>query len=124
MNMKDTQNCPICNNYLKNIKKDNHYLYNINHTDNYISHTCSLGMNHFLQFFTQKESKNVHFLKVSLTPNYSRFVEIDFFNNKSKISYFKPDKGTEYIELKKAIEPDFPKLILLKEKVDTLVNFL
>lgn len=121
--MIDTLNCPICNNRLKNKKFNEHYLHIANNVSNYIERTCKSGMNHSLQFFTEESTKKVHLLKVSLSPNYSRFIEIDYLNSKCRISCLKMGQP-EYIELKKIIAPDFPNLSILKEKVETLVTFL
>lgn len=121
--MIDTLLCPICSNKLRNRNIKNHYAYAIDNVSNYIERTCSGGMNHSLQMLTEQDTKKVHFLKTSLNHTYSRFIEIDFLNNKSRISCLKLGKP-EYIEIKKIFTPDFPELSVLKEKVETLVTFL
>jgi hypothetical protein len=120
--MKDTLYCPICNNKLKNKKLKNQNLYLINNCSDYIERTCSDGFNHTLQFFTEQKTKKVHLLKTSLNHNYSKFIEIDYLNNKSRISCFKMGKP-EYIEIDKVIDTDFPKLDNLKNKINTYVAF-
>jgi len=120
--MNDTLYCPVCNNKLKNKNLPNQKLYAVDNQSDYIERTCSSGFNHSLRFFTDKKTKKVHLLKTSISPNYSRFIEIDFLNHKSKISCFKMGES-EAININKIIEPDFPNLSNLKNKVDVYVKF-
>lgn len=121
--MLDTLHCPVCNLKLKNKKLNNYHLHSVNNISDYFERNCTNGMNHFVQMFTHQKSKEVHFLKTSLAPNFTRFIEIDFLNKKSRISCFKMGQP-EYIEVKKIMSPDFPFLNSLKEKVETFVTFL
>ena len=121
--MIDTNKCPICSEKLKNRKLKNHYLYFVENISDYIEKTCSNGMNHTVQIFTDVKTKKIHLLKTSLSHDYSKFIEFDFLNSKSRISYFKLGIP-EYINIKKLINPDFPKLINIKDKVNTYVNFI
>jgi len=120
--MIDTLFCPVCNLKLKNRKLDQ-YIFYIENSSNYIERTCSNGMNHVLQILVDKKTKDVHWLKMSLSDNFSKFIEIDYLNNKSKITFFHK-KNKEFIDLPKVIEPDFSNLNSLKEKVNTYVKFL
>ncbi len=119
--MDDTTSCPICNNKLRSLKHPNKYLHPIAKTANFYERTCN-GINHMLQFYTDSSTNKIDFIKVSLTPNYSRFVEIDFFNQKSRISYIIESKP-EYVEVPKILELDFPNLIKLKEKISLYATF-
>ena len=107
--MEDTLTCPICNNKLRNL-----YL-----IDFQIERTC-VGINHTLQFIVK--NKQVLFLKTSLESNYSKFIDIDFVDKKCKIIMLKMSKPF-YIEIPKLLEPDFPLLLSLKEKVSLYVTF-
>lgn len=120
--MNDSKTCPICNNKFKNktLKKFN--LIPDNPSD-YIQRNCSHGLNHSLQIYLNLKSKKIDKLKTSLNKNYSRYFEIDFVNNKSKI-YCLKNSETEIININRIIEPDFPNLTLLKHKVECLVNFM
>lgn len=120
--MHDTLSCPICGNKLRSIKQANKQLYQIGKVANYIERTCSDGMNHSLQIFVDESTNVVDLLKLSLNPKYSRFLEIDFYNQKCRINCLKEGKP-EYIDIPKMIEPDFPDLIKLKEKVSLYVVF-
>lgn len=120
--MDDCLACPICANKLKNIKFCNKFFSPPLSNSNYIIRTCHAGMNHSLQFYFNDDSKLIDFLKISLSPNYSKYIEIDFLNKKSRINCYKNGKH-EYISIPKMIKPDFPALTKLKEKVAMLITF-
>jgi hypothetical protein len=79
-------------------------------------------MNHSLMLFADKATKKVDFLKLSLNPKYSRFLEIDYVNQKCRINCMK-DQKSDYIEIDKMLHPDFPDLVKLKEIVNLYVVF-
>jgi len=83
--------------------------------------TCT-GPNHSLQIFSDVNTKKVDLLTLSLNPKYSRYLEIDFVNEKCRINCMKDGKS-EYIHIDKMIEPDFPSLTKLKERVSLYVVF-
>jgi len=120
--MNDTLLCPICGNKLRSLRLKDKYLHSIDKTANYQERTCSQGMNHSLQIFTDEETGKIDFLKMSLNPKYSRYVEIDFFNLKSRINCLKVGKPY-YIDIPKMIDPDFPELLKLKERISLYVTF-
>lgn len=120
--MHDTLTCPICGNKLRSIKQNNKHLHQVGKTADYIERTCSDGMNHSLQIFVDESNNKVDLLKLSLNPKYSRFLEIDFHNQKCRINCLKEGKP-EYIEIKKMLEPDFPDLLKLKEIVSMYIVF-
>lgn len=120
--MDDTLVCPICENKLRTIRITNKHLFPVNKTANYAERTCSEGMNHSLQLFTDEETGQIDFLKISLNPKYSRYIEIDFINQKCRINCMKNGKS-EYIDVPKMIEPDFPALVKLKERVSLYIVF-
>lgn len=97
-------------------------LHVVNKTANYAERRCSDGHNHIVSFWTDKYTKQVDLLKISLKPNYTRFIEIDYVNQKCRITCQK-DGEYEYIEIPKMIEPDFPDLVKLKERVGLYVVF-
>lgn len=119
--MDDTLSCPICGNKLRNIKLTGKFLHYIGKSANYVERTCS-GMNHSVQFFTDESTKQVDLLKMSLSPTYSRYLEIDYFNEKCRISCW-IDGAAEYIDIDKMVELDFPDLVKLKEKVSFYILF-
>ena len=94
----------------------------IGKTANYAERVCSEGYNHIVIFWTDKDTKKVDLIKISLNPKYSRFLEIDYVNQKCRITCAK-DGEYEYIEVPKIIEPDFPLLEKLKEKVSVYIIF-
>jgi hypothetical protein len=120
--MDDTLTCPVCGNKLRTINLNNKYLHPVGKNGDYIERTCSDGMNHSLQFFWNKQSKKIELLKLSLNHKYSRYLEIDFVNEKCKIQCMKNGKA-EHIEIDKIIVPDFPLLEKLKEKVNFYILF-
>lgn len=79
-------------------------------------------MNHLLQFYYDKNTKQVDFLNLSLNPFYSRWVEVDFYNKKSRIIIYNNNER-QYIELPRIIEPDFNNLTPLKEKISLFIAF-
>ena len=119
--MDDTLVCPICGLKLHNINRKNKHLLPAGKTANYVQRTCH-GLNHFLQIFVDGYTDRVDFLKLSLNPKYSRYLEIDFINQTCRISCMKGGQA-EYIDIPKMIVPDFPKLIKLKERVAVYVTF-
>ena len=121
LHMDDTTSCPICNNKLRSLKLSNKYLHPIAKTANFYERTCN-GTNHTLQFYTDMSTKKVDLIKVSITPTYSRFIEVDFLNQKSRIFYVIESKS-ECVEIPKVLELDFPDLIRLKEKISLYATF-
>jgi len=73
-------------------------------------------MNHFFQLFFNKSSLNVDYLRFSINPDYSIYLDLDFVNQKTRITLFEENKPS-YIHLNKLLTPDFPKLIQIKKKV-------
>lgn len=118
--MDDSLLCPICGNKFRNVNLNNRYLHPIGKTADFIERTCSQGMNHVIQIYY--DGQRVDFVRLSLNPKYSKFLEIDFLNQKCRISCLKNGKA-EYIEIPKMIEPDFPLLEKLKERVSLYVVF-
>lgn len=88
----------------------------------YAKRICSNGRNHIITFWTDKFTKQIDLMKISLNPKYSRFLEIDFINQKCRIICAK-DGEYEYIEIPKMINPDFPELTKLKERISLYVVF-
>lgn len=120
--MDDVRLCPICQNKLRTKKIGYKNLTNGSKVANYIERTCTKGMNHTLQLFTDGYTNKVDLLKFSLNPRYSRFFEVDYHHSKCRIYCMKMGKP-EIIEVPKMIEPDFPNLKKLIEKVAIYVIF-
>ena len=120
--MDDTLFCPICKIKLRNVKR-NGFLHSIGKSGDYIERTCSKGMNHRgLQLFGNQETGQVDLLRLPLHPQYSRHLEIDFYNQRCRISCRK-DGQVEYIEIEKMLHPDFPDLVELKNRVALYITF-
>lgn len=120
--MDDVLCCPICGNKLRNNYLPNKLLHQVNKIAKYVERSCTTGHNHTLMFYTDETTKQVDLLKLSLNASYSRFLEIDFVNQKCRISCFKDGKP-DYIDIDKMIEPDFPELLNLKEKISIYIVF-
>ena len=118
--MDDTTFCPICKNKLRAINLNQKFLHLINKTADYVERVCANGMNHTIQFFSDKSTDKIDLLKISLNPKYSVFLQIDFINKKSIIQCFKDGKSKN-IEIQKIIELDFPLLSQLKNKIDLYI---
>ena len=119
--MDDTQVCPICGSKLRNITKMSEFVLPIAKFGDFVERICT-GPNHVIQFFTDLTTGKVDFLKVSLNYKYSRFIEINYVDQYSRVITLKNNKP-EYIIVPKIIEPDFPDLNLLREKVGLFVVF-
>lgn len=120
--MDDTFICPICNNKLRNINLDNKFIIAIHKYGNFVERTCAKGMNHIFQILTDKSTSKINFINLSLNHNYSRYLEIDFVNQKCRIHCMK-NGNSEYIDIPKIIWPDFPDLKKLKERVEMYIIF-
>lgn len=119
--MDDVLNCPICDSKLKTSHHKNKLLHPIDQTADYAERICN-GHNHIIAIWVNKATKKVDFMKLSLNSKYSRFLEIDWVNQKCRITCAK-DNEYEYINIPKMIEPDFPNLTKLKEKVSLYITF-
>lgn len=118
--MQDTTNCPICGDKMRSIR-EHKFLIPVGKTSNYCERTCN-GLNHVVQFMTDEATNEVDFLKISLEPDYSKFIHIDLYNKKCQV-ICRRDNKQEVIDVPRMIFPDFPDLIKLKEKVALFVVF-
>ena len=119
--MEDTTVCPICGNKLRNVRLANKYINTINKTGTFFERTCT-GINHSLQFFTDESSKKIDMLRFSLDPKYTKYLEIDYVNKRCRI-YCMKNGEVHYIHIPKMVEPDFPDLVRLKERISIYVVF-
>jgi hypothetical protein len=120
--MDDILCCPICGNKLRTTHLIHKLLHPTGKTANYAERVCSRGYNHIIRLFTDKETKKVDLLSISLNPKYSRFLEIDYVNQKCCITCAK-DGEHEYIEIPRLLIPDFPECEALKKLVNLFVVF-
>lgn len=118
--MQDVQLCPICSAKLQSVSKKKRKLHWINKVSTYAEKKCVKGHNHSLQLFTDKLTGKIDLLKFSLEANYSKFIEIDFVNQRCRINCLKASVSS-YIDIPGIIEPDFPALEKLKQKVSLYV---
>lgn len=133
--MDDIMLCPICGNKFTSrstytsaldpealpIKKVKRHCSRAPKPSNYIERTCT-NMNHSLLTMVNKNTNKIDFIKMSLNHKYSRYIEIDFYHQKCRVSCMK-DGNSEYIEIPKMILPDFPDLVKLRERVGLYVVF-
>lgn len=119
--MNDTSSCLICGIPMRSINMKNKHLSGVNKTSDYIERTCA-GYNHTLSFWSDILTNQVDLLKVSLNRKYSQWVDIDFINQKSRISCFN-NSIPEYIYLPSVPELDFPNLLKLKEIIQLYITF-
>jgi len=96
-------------------------LHPIGKTADYAERVCSEGYNHIISLWTDKTTKTVDLLKVSLSAKYSRFLEIDFINKKCRIICAKGGKH-QYIDIPRLLVPDFPSLTELKKVVSLFIT--
>lgn len=120
--MEDTLSCPVCGNILRNVHLADRFLHVVSKKSDFIERTCTQGHNHSLRFFVDEKTKKVDCLKVSLNPRYSRFVEINYVMESCLISCWKNNQNY-YIEIDRLLEPDFPDLTKLREKVGVFIIF-
>lgn len=118
--MQDTLHCPICkqkflNKYqLLNFGKNNEII-------NVAERLCN-GISHTLKIKSNTISKEIIFVKISLDSTYSKYLEVDYIQDKSSISCYKPESRNHYvIDIGSAIPVDFNNLNKLKDKINTYV---
>jgi len=121
--MDDVLTCPICGDKLRNKHSDNKLLQPTGKTANYVERLCSRGYNHIISFWTDKQTNAVDFLRISLNSKYSRFIEIDFVNQKCRIRLVDHEGKYNYIDIDKMLEIDFPDLVKLRERVGLYILF-
>jgi hypothetical protein len=118
--MQEIFSCPICNVKLQGVSKKKRKLHWVNKTSTYFEKKCVKNHNHSFQCFTDKITGKVDLMKFSLEPDYSKFIEIDYFNQRCRINCLKAGQSY-YIDIPGIIEPDFPNLEKLKQKVSLYV---
>jgi hypothetical protein len=101
---------------MRNLNMNNKYSYQLGKQYSYIERSCHNKKNHYVQLFTNKETKRVDYIKFSLDPKYSKTIEINYYKRKC-ILHLITDNKTHTIDIPKIIEPDFPSLIKLKQQV-------
>lgn len=119
--MQDTNICPICERKMRTVTINSRLEF-IEKEAFFLERTCS-GPNHSIQIFTDKKTGSVDMLRFSLDPKYSRFLEIDFINNRCRAHCMKESKADSYIYIPKIVELDFPNLEKLKERISIYVTF-
>lgn len=121
--MENYKNCPVCLTKFKNSNLLNTYLHVIKKKSSFVEKTCSKNMSHYIQFYYDIFDKRVEHIKISLNYKYSEIVEVDYYNNFSKISYIKNNKHTVF-EIPELLLLDFPSLVFLKDKISKLSIYL
>ena len=120
--MDDMTRCPICGNKLRNLNLKNKFLHATGKTADLVERTCSKGKNHCLQLFSDISNNKVDYIKFSLDPKYSKYIEINFISNECTILFMK-NSVMNAIVVPKIIEPDFPALLKLKQQVSLYAVF-
>lgn len=118
--MQDTQYCPMCGEKMRT-KKEESYVHILDKISDFIERTC-VGMNHVFQIVIDSETEKVDLIKISLQPDYSKFILIDYLHQKCKVICLKNNIEQSF-EIPKMLYPDFPDLKGLKEKVDLFITF-
>ena len=120
--MDDMLYCPICNNKLRTIGLPNHRLYLLDgyKTSDYAQRLCSKGHSHVIIFWTDKKTKKIDLIKLSLDTSYTRIAEIDQVNEKSRIICSK-NFDRQVIDINRLLIPDFPLLTEIKRIVNLFV---
>lgn len=118
--MDDTLICPICGNALKSTKSATFRMHTLNKTAKYIYRNCAEAINHTASFYIDQNTNKIDFLKISIEPNYSKIIEIDFHNQKSTLRLH-GNNASETIHLQRTFEPDFPALENLKKQVNLFI---
>lgn len=126
--MEDCSACPICNSKLKVSNKDDLYLTNkVSSKIEYYSEKVCNGTNHHIQIYVDKLTNKVGFIRFSLNPKYSKYLEIDYVNGLSTILlYLQNDKGINLIntiEIPRILEIDFPDLTNLNKIISVYTTF-
>ena len=111
--------CPVCGDKLRNSKIAGSLFFIVGTHDNYTERLCN-GTNHTLQIFVNERTNFIVLVRVSLDSKYSRFISLDYLNQKSTIICYK-NSVPEAINIAKLLIPDFPDLRKLKEKVGLYV---
>ena len=120
--MEDTLSCPICGSKLRNNYLHNQFIQVLGKTSTFVERSCTAQHNHSIRFFVDGATGKIDFLRLPLNPQCSRFIEINYLLNKSRISCWKDNKP-EYLEIERVLDPDFPDLTKLREKVGIYVVF-
>jgi len=120
--MDDLLHCPICGNKLRTSHLNNKLLHPIGKIADYAERVCSEGYNHIVSLWTDKATSQIDLIKLSLNHKYSRFVEIDYINNKSRITCVKEGKY-EYIEIPRLLDLDFNDLSAIKKTCSLFITF-
>lgn len=118
--MEDTLFCPICQTRLRTIRLNNTFVSAINKTSTFYERTC-VGLNHSLMFYTDKKTKTIDFIKLSLDSKYSKFLKVNFITKTCEIACFKKSEE-KIISVPKMLDLDFPNLTQLKEKISIYVT--
>lgn len=120
--MQDVHDCPICGTRLKIIsKKKLKYLHIIGKQGFYTEKVCVQHHTHYLQIFSNVTTNKIDFIKFSINTEFSRIVEVDFHNKKSRIQCLNQGISDYIIHVPNVLELDFPTLTKLKEKVSMYI---
>lgn len=126
--MLDFLYCPICFNQLKSSKPQitsilfNHDSLTNKKTSHYIKRSC-LNSPHQLTLYADKMSGKIDFIRFCPFNDYSTFIDIFTFLNKSVLSIYKNSDIVKKIIIEESLIVDFPKMEKLKEKLETLISF-
>lgn len=118
-------NCPICGSKLKTRNYYNTYLYVIQAEGSFVRKSCIAGMNHFLEFYFDKKTKEIVYLTLSIDPGFKQWADVDYYNNITKIVFVDliNSFSTKEKTINKIIDLDFPSLTSFKEKLKMYALF-
>ena len=108
--MENVENCPICQEKLK----ESQFF-------NFIEKSCYNGYGHWLTLLIDSNSLKVINARFCLDVNGSKIISISFKDKKTTIQFLQNSVKYNYIELDYSLEPDFPELTKLKNKINNLL---
>lgn len=117
--MDDIRFCPICEHKLKIFHKSNLK----NSSGKVYTEKLCIFSNHVFQYFMDKDSKNIDVLKLSLGPNYSKIIEINFIDKTTNVTIMNTSKVNLTFLIPKLLELDFPNLESLNEKIGLYMTY-
>jgi hypothetical protein len=109
----------MCGNKLINLNLTDQHLPFLHKTSSFITRNCPTGISHSYLHTTDQTTGKIDWIKLSFLPS-QRWIEINYITNKSRIVCLK-DGEPDYLDIGKALEPDFPAMEKLREKISLYV---
>jgi hypothetical protein len=120
--MDDVVLCPICGDKMRVSHLNNKFLYPVDKTSDYTERVCAANHNHVVNLWADKATNQVDYLRFSLNKEYSRWMEIDYVNQKSRIT-LRMGTDYQYINIPRLLLPDFPDLVAMRDQIGLFLTF-